>query len=68
MLSEENPCKNCTFDTGRYIGCHTNCEKHRKWKEKFDGIKEKRKQEALATPDLPRAMKKHIWRTMKDKQ
>ena len=68
MLSEENPCKGCTFETGRYVGCHSNCEKHKEWKKKCDEVRDIRLKKALSTPEIPRQMKKHVWRTMKDKK
>ena len=27
------PCKDCTPDTGRTLGCHSKCEKYIEWKE-----------------------------------
>jgi hypothetical protein len=28
-----NPCKNCTSETGRKVGCHSTCGKYIEWKK-----------------------------------
>ena len=33
------PCKDCTKETGRAIGCHSKCEKYIKWKDISESYK-----------------------------
>lgn len=30
------PCKDCTFETGRKVGCHSKCNKYLEWRDWLD--------------------------------
>lgn len=34
------PCKDCTFETGREIGCHGHCEKYLQWYQEHQKAKQ----------------------------
>ena len=61
--SEYNPCfPDCPE---RSSECHGKCEKYLAYRAKKDRQLEEREKRNKATPDLPRKMKKHIWRELK---
>lgn len=35
MANRENPCKYCVAPE-RYLGCHDNCKKYKKWRAELD--------------------------------
>lgn len=35
MANSENPCKYCVAPE-RYLGCHDNCKKYKKWRAELD--------------------------------
>ena len=40
MVMRNNPCKACTEETGRCIGCHSTCQKYIEASEKHVAIRE----------------------------
>ena len=64
--SDKSPCDPKCPE--RSAECHASCPKYAKYRKHMDEkAEEKYKKNYLHTPDLPRAMKKHIWRGMKGK-
>lgn len=59
------PCKDCTFETGRYPGCHDHCDKpeYLKWREEKRVIREKERLERQCCLDYNSMKSKHIERT-----
>lgn len=40
------PCKDCTFETGRELGCHSKCSKYldwRRWLDKYNKFEREQK-------------------------
>lgn len=44
-VSSVCPCKTCTVDTGRHVGCHGTCEPYIIWHNNLRSIKEAYKKE-----------------------
>lgn len=42
-IAVNNPCRSCTAETGRTIGCQGSCDKHHKWRKGYDALTQLRK-------------------------
>lgn len=56
------PCKDCER---RHVGCHTICTEYKVYRENQNRILDERNQENISRPDIPRKLKKHIWKELK---
>jgi hypothetical protein len=48
------PCRKCTPETGRKVGCHGVCKDYIEWKKENDAYNEIRKQEVRSSPNIRR--------------
>ena len=58
------PCKDC--DTRR-LGCHSECERYKDWKDELALIAEAKLREQRARPKICKQMEKFIWKGWKTK-
>ena len=56
------PCKDC--DRRKFL-CHGGCKEYKEWKDKMEEIAKEKERIALAIPQIPKSMQKHIWRGLK---
>lgn len=56
------PCRDCTPETGRVVFCHSRCERYQEWKKEYE---KNNRVDYREYPDIPREIKRHIWRKMK---
>lgn len=42
------PCKGCTFESGRSITCHDECEKYLEWREEYQKARKRYDEERRA--------------------
>lgn len=55
------PCRGCTE---RILLCHGRCERYQKWKQEY----EENRTDYRDVPDLPRAIKRYIYRKWKGRR
>lgn len=61
--SDHNPCDpDCPE---RNSECHGKCERYLKYRARKDEQLAERERRNMATPDIPRKLKKHIWKELK---
>jgi hypothetical protein len=53
------PCRGCTE---RILLCHGRCERYQEWKKEYE---KNNRIDYREYPDIPREIKRHIWRKMK---
>lgn len=41
ILVVDNPCRYCTYETGRKAGCHSECSLYAKYKEQQEALNER---------------------------
>ncbi len=52
MTIKNNPCFNCTFETGRHIGCHSTCEKYINANSEHTKLKQSIREQMKAEMDV----------------
>jgi hypothetical protein len=53
-MIKECPCKKCTSETGRKVGCHGVCKGYIDWKEENDSCNRVRQLEGSTAPHIRR--------------
>lgn len=58
----DNPCKSCTYETGRSETCHANCERYAKLVEQLEKRRSDKEAERQSSPEFTRKMKQYTWK------
>ena len=58
----DNPCRDCTYETGRSESCHADCERYARMVEKLEKKRADKAEIRKSEPEFTRQMKRYTWR------
>lgn len=68
ISTDDNPCRYCTYETGRSETCHATCEKYAKMVKLLEKRRAEKEADRKADPEFTRKLKQYIWKKTKERK
>ena len=59
---KDNPCRNCTYETGRSATCHAECDRYARMVDLIEKKRADKEADRKASPEFTRKMKQYTWK------